>query len=925
MADQIWGRERELAAAERFLDAAAGGPAVLVLEGAPGIGKTALWSAVVTTAATRRYHVLACKPAKPESQLAFSALTDLFGEVSEEQLEALPGPQRHALEVALLRTDPQGVAADQRSVAMATLAIVRSLAARTPVVLAVDDWQWVDPASSRVLTFTLRRLTQQCVATLITLRSDEPARASLALDRDVPEERKQRLLLGPLSLAVLHRLIADRLGMVLPRPLLVRLEQASDGNPFFALEIASTIARSGSFPRAGEPLPIPESLLQAVAIRLSDLRPPTLAVLAVVAAAPHATLELVRGIAGEKATRRLKEALAARVVQIDGSGRIRFSHPLLAAAVSASMAQDDRSRLHRRLAKLTEDVEARARHILAAGATVEDLPTIEAGARRAWSRGSPEVAAELAERALALQRPDNTGVCDRQIEAARYHFAAGDAGRARALLEDAVAGAQTAPERANVLWWLGRVRWHADGAHAAIPIFREALAGVPDPALRAGIERDLALSLINAGQVPEAAPHAGAAMELAEGLGDPALVNEALGAVALVEFFSGNGLRSELLARAREDLPANDLPVGMRPNVLLAAILKWSDQFEAARQRLETERRRAEERGAEQDLPGLLWSMSELEGWTGHWTLAARYAEAGVQAATLSNSQPGLALTLYARTLIRACRGEAGAARVDAQAGLAAAETSGMLPVTAWIRAALGFLELSLGNVAAAHALFAPVREAVPAMGVREPGAVRFLPDYLETIIALGQLTEAERLLGPFEERARALNRVWALATGARCRGLLLAAVGRSESAADTLNEALAHHSHLGMPLELGRTLLTIGRLHRRRKEKRLAKETLEEALAIFDGLGAKLWAHRVRTELGRVGLRPPSGPGLSTTEEQAAQLVAQGLTNRQIAERLFLSTRSVDGVIARVYQKLGVRSRVQLGAQLVGRVNKDQ
>jgi len=313
--------------------------------------------------------------------------------------------------------------------------------------------------------------------------------------------------------------------------------------------------------------------------------------------------------------------------------------------------------------------------------------------------------------------------------------------------------------------------------------------------------------------------------------------------------------------------------------------------------------------------------MSELECWTGQWELAARYAEAGVEAATLNNSQPGLALTLYARTLIHACRGEADAARVDAQAGLAAADASGMLPVTTWIRAALGFLELSLGNLAGAYASFAPVLEAVPAMGVREPGAVRFLPDYLETIIELGRLAEAERMLAPFEEGARSLNRVWALATGARCRGLLLAAVGRSDSAADTLNEARGHHSHLEMPLELGRTLLTIGRLHRRRKEKRLAKETLEEALAIFDDLGARLWADRVRTELGRVGLRPPSGSALSATEELAAQLVAQGLTNRQIAERLFLSTRSVDGVIARVYEKLGVRSRVQL----VGRVNKDQ
>jgi len=626
------------------------------------------------------------------------------------------------------------------------------------------------------------------------------------------------------------------------------------------------------------------------------------------------------------ARRDVQPALAAGVVQVDDRGQIRFSHPLLASVASSALLLNERSRLHRRLAELTDDVEERAGHLVAAGAAANDLDTLDAGAHRAWLRGAPETAAELAERALAIVPPERVGELPaRQLRAAQYHFDAGDGGRARELLEVVATAVPPGPARAEVLWRIGRVRWHVDSTHAAITVFRDALAEAGDPHIRAALNRDLALALINTGQVPQAADHARVAINLAEQVADPILLNQARAPLALVEFFSGNGVQADLVAGTRDDLPADDLPVGLRPNVLVGGILKWSDQFESARARLEAEYRRAVARGAEHELPGLLWSMSELECWTGHWKVAARYAEAGVEAATLSGSQAGRALAFYARTLIRVCQGRVEAARQDAEAALKAAQASDLQPVAAWTRGALGFLELSLGNAAAAHTWLAPLVEVVAAMGVREPGAVRFLPDELEALVAMGEYERAERLLIPFEERARALGRVWAMATGARCRGLLLAATHDLDAALHALDAAVREHARLTMPLELGRTLLVKGQLHRRRREKRLAKETLEEAILLFDSLGARLWAEHARIELGRIGLRPPSPNELSATEEQVARLAAAGLTNREIADRLFLSTRSVDGVVARVYNKLGIRTRAQLGSLMAARgVNKD-
>lgn len=192
-----------------------------------------------------------------------------------------------------------------------------------------------------------------------------------------------------------------------------------------------------------------------------------------------------------------------------------------------------------------------------------------------------------------------------------------------------------------------------------------------------------------------------------------------------------------------------------------------------------------------------------------------------------------------------------------------------------------------------------------------------FLPDAVEAPIATGRLDRSQRLLDDFERRGQALGRVWAIATGARCRALLLAARGDIVGAQAAVGRALVAHERLEMPLELARTLLVKGILERRVRRRGLAKQSFERALEIFERAGARLWEERTRQEMERLGLRRSSPGELTANERRVAELAAQGLTNRQVAAELFLSSKTVEANLSRVYRKLGIRSRAELGARV--------
>jgi predicted ATPase len=216
-ASQIIGRDRELNSIYQFLDAVPGEPVALLIEGEAGIGKTALWQHAVDLAQQRSYRILACRPGDSETRLSFAALDDLLAGVLEGALPALAEPKRRALEIALLRSVVVGAPPDQRAVSGAVLDVLRLLAADAPVILAIDDVQWLDRPSARVIQFALRRLETDPIGVLLSLRTEtEDGAPPLGLDRGLPEGRLHQLPLGPLSLAAVHQLVRLRLDAALP-------------------------------------------------------------------------------------------------------------------------------------------------------------------------------------------------------------------------------------------------------------------------------------------------------------------------------------------------------------------------------------------------------------------------------------------------------------------------------------------------------------------------------------------------------------------------------------------------------------------------------------------------------------------------------------------------------------------------------------
>jgi DNA-binding CsgD family transcriptional regulator len=245
------------------------------------------------------------------------------------------------------------------------------------------------------------------------------------------------------------------------------------------------------------------------------------------------------------------------------------------------------------------------------------------------------------------------------------------------------------------------------------------------------------------------------------------------------------------------------------------------------------------------------------------------------------------------------------------------AQRSGLVQASQFGLAALGFLELSLDNPKETNELLWPLAEGVLASGLKEPGVLRFMPDEIEALIAIGEADTARSLLEPFAAQAETLGRTWALATSERGWGLLNASIGNLPDALSAFDRALEHHSMLDEPFELGRTLLAQGQAFRRVKKWGLARGSLARSLEIFERLGAALWADKATTEMARIGGRSPGPDDLTPTEQEVAELVGSGLTNREVAHALFLSVSTVEANLRRIYRKVGVRSRTELSRRL--------
>lgn len=895
------GREAELGAVEAFLRSER--PLAVAIVGEPGIGKTTLWQAGVELARARGARVLVARPTESESRLGFAGLADLLADVPDELFAELPEPQRVGLDAALLRA-VSARPPERRVVGAGFLTLLRTLAGDAEVVCAIDDLQWLDASSATVVEFALRRLGEERVRGLVSVRAAERARPPLpALESD---HQVERIELGPLSVAALHRVLAQELGRTFPRPVLVRITQAAAGNPLYAIEIARELERRGD-QDFSDRIPVPQGLDALVGARVRAL--PAEARDALLRAAVLARPDTETIDPAE-----LAPAEEAGLVRVEADGRIEFVHPLFASAVYSAAPAARLRRAHRDVAGLARDPEERARHLALAASRqdAEVVKELQAAARHARMRGSPDSAAELTALALRLSPADAPARLELQLELAEQLHLASDFPAARALLEELRTSLPPGDLRARALLTLVEIEYWRSGESMATALAEEALADAHDPVLRASCHAAVALY---AGTVdlPKAAASAREALALLEGVADPdpGLVAAALSARVRADLFLGDGFDREtaLRALALEESGPPPATVDTRVVFKLGQWLRYIDDLDGARAALEQAEQQAREEGDESSLGNILLNRVIVATWAGELAEAAELAERMHDAFGQQGVGPEA--------------GDLWRAYVDAYAGWleavreAAPDEDPEEPMVAaiWSRC-VGLAELAAGDTAAADRRLTKALEVFERVAFREPAIWRVDGDAIEAALAVGDLDRAEGLLVAFEERAARSRIPWSLAVSARCRGLALAARGELDVAAEALERALVEHERCPMPFERARTLLVQGRLQRRLKHKRQARLSLDEARRLFARQGAEAWLARVDEELERVAVRQ-APTELSATELRIAQLAADGLSNQAIAEQVFVSIKTVESNLKRAYRKLDISSRAQLARAL--------
>ncbi|MFS0898438.1 LuxR C-terminal-related transcriptional regulator [Mycolicibacterium litorale] len=897
-----------------FLAAVPHGPAGLLLEGEAGIGKTRLWLSAVEDARARGFRVLSARAGQAETSLAYAAVADLLDDIDTDITAELPEVQRLALDRLLLRGDADGPETDHRVAAAAVLNTIDLLCRTRPVILAVDDIQWLDVCSREVVGFVARRLS--CPAgLLLTERTEEP-RSDHTDWLQLPQpDRLRRHRVAPLSLGGLHAMLSERLGRTFPRPTLIRIAETSGGNPLYALELARAMSEQTA---AGEPA-LPASLVDVVRRRIRGIDEVVRDVLLAAACVAAPTVDLVAS-ATERTPEDVLELLEAAeeqgLVEIDGLS-VRFAHPLLARGVYSEAGPARRRHMHRRLAGVIAQPEQKARHLALAATSQDDdtLAALDAAANAARARGAPAAAAELLEFAMRLGGDTDL----RRLQAAAHYFTAGDSVRAEELLSTTLPRMPHGPLRAIASMQLaGIVMDHNDFRHG-LELLTEALADCDtDRTLEVHCLLSLSMAQTNAGDHEAALSNADRAVTIAEQTGQTQLIGQALTVRVFTRFIFGHGIDEEELRRALDyEDPHDEVPLPFRARAVAGLLNSWTGRLDEAYDTLQELRRHSLDRGADRDLLALAVSGTLLELWRGRLDEAATYADDAVERAEQVGGENSRLVALGVRAIVSAHAGRVRAARADAEAALAMARRSGTVRMTWWPLGVLIFLEVSLGNYAEALTALEPLMPDYLATPGNEIFSSFFVPDAVEALVAVGRNADARTLIERFEADGRRLDRPWLSAVGGRCRGMELATRGDVDGAVAAVTEAMEHHERLPMPFERARTALLLGQLQRRQRRKEAAAATLTEALATFESIGTLLWAQRARDELARVNVRPSRDQSLTPSERRVAELAASGMSNRDIAAALFISVKTVEANLGRVYRKLGVRGRVALARKL--------
>jgi DNA-binding CsgD family transcriptional regulator len=915
-------RQPETRSVLTFLQEAAVRPSALIIDGEAGIGKTTLWQQSCEEAAARGFRVLAARGDPGEASLAFAVLADLLGDVAPAVIARLPPVQQDALNRVLLR-GATGPAMDERTAAAAFRGVLQQLTDETPVLVAIDDVQWVDTSSAIAVRFAARRLTGP-VGVLVTTRSGEPTSADvLAWNRLTGPDAMSRVRMTPLSLGGLHALVAQHLGYVLPRPSMRRIHEISGGNPLYAVELARAAADG-----RGLTDELPDTLAALVRERVRGIDSETERVLLAAACTPAPTVAVVAQATGhteQEVLTLLEHGAAERVVVIAGN-RVRFSHPLLATGVYTGATPSRRRDMHRRLAEVVSAPELRARHLASAATTADTatLDALDAAAAVTRSQGAPAAAAELLE--LAITLGGDTPV--RRIIVAQRHFEAGSISAARHHLDQIRHTVPPGVLRGSATLLQGALDGFDGSFNAAVEGLAAGVAETGEvPALQLQGLMLLAPALAITGRSAEALKHARDAVALAEQLGDATAQSQALTMWALLAFTCGDASAVDALRKAQElQGDATAVHVHLQADAIAAVVAAWMGDVASASTKLDAIREQCVQRGSELDVLWVDQHATTTKIAAGDYRGAARIAEEMAQHAEQIGGHQARLFALTCGAAVASYLGDVEGARASAAAAIQIAEESGGRFLVLAPRTTLGFLDVTLGDHAAALATLQPLLDDFdPSLGCEMLRAA-WLPDAVEALCALSRIDEAEALVTMLEDEGARVQRYWMLAVGARGRALCHAARGDLDSADDATALALSHHEHLPMPFEKARTQLVLGQLHRRRRRRAAATAVLSEALRTFEATGAPMWARRARAEIDRLSARAAPDVGLSAGEERVARRAAAGKSNKEIAAELFLSPKTVEANLSTVYRKLGIRSRSQLYARLQGdaRVNTD-
>lgn len=892
-ANRLVGREAEMEVVWRYLDLLATGPAGLVIRGEAGIGKTSVWSTAIGMASDGGARVLTARPVEAELALAYAALGDLLHGIADEVMPTLPDPRARALSAALsLAADPEP--GNPVLVGLATLSALRVLASRSPLLVAVDDVQWLDLPSARALAFAARRIGDERIGFAVSLRDghQDPLRVSSALG-----DRGVEIQLAGLSLGATRHLVSERIGRTIPHRRMRSIHERAAGNPFFALEIARATPDSDALPAA---------LGDLVRRRLERARDgePAVELLAVLGPQPVSAFPDPAAL----------DAAVTDGVLVEHDGEIRFAHPLLAAGAYERIPPARRRELHRHAASSADGIEQRARHLAlaASGPDPGVAATLDEAARSARARGAPETAADLVARARRLTPTDDEANRNRRaMDQADYLFLAGDETAARDLVDQLLAGDVIGAVRSRALTLRALT---ALDPRVAVQSLEAAVAEPHD-------DRVLAVRTLSRlawqrgawlGDVQPAVREALAAVREAEAVGDARTLASALTTAGLVLSLSDQPGAADHFRRALEITDAGPAAPGdPRPHVAFAVERAWRGEFASAAGLLAQARRDAEEQGDEGILMRLNEFGADLAIRRGLWDDAARHLEE----ALIDAVDYWRARTLVLRAILGARRGDPRALEdADEIRASSAASTDPLMSAAADF--ATGLLDHAAGRTADAAERCSRLVSGDALAGSRSAEFAVTIPEIVAILVEAGRLDEAESLGQALAARGNQLA-PWSDAAAALCLGLVAHAAGRLDEAEARLAEAEAGFSALDARWELAQTLLARGSLLRRLGRRREAGDLLDRAIDIFDVLGAAPSAGRARDELRRARPRRSRGDTLTAAETQVAALVAQGMTNREIAAQHFTTIATVEAHLTRIYSKLGVRSRTDLARRV--------